>query len=425
MTNKKRLIIFFSLALIISTIAFITIKLAEGYRPDFAEKTLKPTGLLVATSTPEGAQLWIDHKLKSATDVTLNLPPGKYEVEIKKDGFTSWKKTLQIKKELVTQTDAYLFSTFPDLKALTFTGAADPLLSPDGQKVLFSVSQASLGKNGLWVLDLADRPLGLSREPRQIITSPPTGGAGRDFTQSERQWSPDSKQILAILRDRPASPSGELTTENFLLETDRLNPAVDLIDISENLVQIQNDWEEERQIRQKAQFNKLPDELTEALGQAIDNVRFSPDETKILYTATGSATIPEEIVSPLPAANTQPESRQIEPGKTYVYDLKEDKNFFIMEEPKEVNPIPAPTTRLTTHYPPSTPLSWFPTSKHLFLVQNDKITTIEYDGTNQVDVYSGPFENSFAFPFPSGNRSLILASIGKDTPPNLYAVSLR
>ena len=70
-------------------------------------------------------------------------------------------------------------------------------------------------------------------------------------------------------------------------------------------------------------------------------------------------------------------------------------------------------------------LRWFPTSKHIFLVQKDKISIIEYDGVNLVDVYSGPFENSFAFPFPAGNRLLVLTSIGKDTPPNLYAISLR
>lgn len=410
----------------IFTVAFLVIKFAQGYRPDLSTKTFLPTGLLVATSIPDGAQLWIDGKLKSATNTTLNLSPDVYEVEIKKDGFTSWKKTLKIKKELVTQTDAYLFSTYPDFKALTFTGAANPLFSPDGQKVVFAVSGASIGKNGLWVLDLIDRPLGLSREPRQIIASAP---GGRDFAKGEYQWSPDSKQILVTLKNRPG-PAGEAITENFLLEADRVNLDINLIDVSEDLTQMLKRWEQEEKILKQAQLSKLPKKLLETIGNAVADIQFAPNETKILYTATASASIPQEIIPPLPASSTQLETRQIEPDKIYVYDLKEDKNFLIPSPKKtqiiggwQLKEILKEEQKEIDAQPPKA--SWFPTSKHIFLVQKDKITIIEYDGTNQVDVYSGPFEGFFAFPFPAGNRLLVLTSIGQDTPANLYAITLR
>lgn len=403
MSNKKRLLLLISIFSGIIIVAFFVIRLAQGYRPDFSTKSFKPTGLLVATSIPDGAQLWIDGKLKSATNTTISLSPGKYEVEIKKDGFTAWKKTLQLKKELVTQTDAYLFSTYPNLTALTFTGAANPLLSPDGQRVIFAVSEASAGKNGLWVLDLADRPLGFPRGPRQIIAS---AAGGRNFAKGTYVWSPDSKQILLTLENRPG-PSGKTTSENFLLDADKLNLDVNLVDISSTLLITKQRWEEEETIRKEAQISKLPKKLLEIIGGSVENLQFSPDETKILYTATASASIPKEIIPFFPTASTQPESRQIEPGKIYVYDLKEDRNFYIMDKGDGRN------------------LSWFPTSRHLFFVEEDKATIIEYDGTNQVVVYSGPFENAFAFSFPAGNRILVLTTIGKDTPANLYAISLR
>lgn len=422
--KRGRLIFFFSSLVGILVIAFLVIKLAQGYRPDISRRTLRPTGLLVATSIPDGAQLWLDGKLTSATNTTLNLSPDEYQVEIKKDGFSSWKKKLKIEKELVTKTDAYLFSTFPDLKALTFTGAASPSLSPDGQKVVFAVSGASAGKDGLWILDLADRPLGLSREPRQIIQS---ALKGRDFAKGEYQWSPDSKQILVTLSGSAkltakALPKGK--EENFLLDSDRLNPATDLIDVTDNLVGIKQRWQQEEKIRQDAQLSKLPPKLLEIIDSRVADIQFSPDETKILYTATASASIPQGIISPLLASSTQPESRNLEPGKVYVYDLKEDRNFVVMEngECKIENII---NSQLSIRNLQGCTLRWFPTSKHIFLVQKDKISIIEYDGTNLVDVYSGPFENSFAFPFPAGNRLLVLTSIGKDTPPNLYAISLR
>jgi len=377
--------------------AYFVIRLAQGYRPDISTKSLRPSGILVATSIPDGAQLYIDGRLKSATNTTINLTPDEYEVEIKKDGYTSWKKTLTIKKELVVKTDAYLFPTFPNLQSLTFTGAQTPFLSPDGQKVVFAVSQSSVDKNGLWVLDLGDRPFGLPRDPRKIVASAPDG---RDFALAELEWSPDSKQILATLTIGTRQ-------ENFLLEANQLNLANRLIDVTNQLAAIRADWKEDEELRFEAQSAKLPPELLEILTSSVADIKFSLNETKILYTATASAQIPEELIQPLPAANTQPENRNLEPGKIYIYDIKEDKNFYLTDKDETKK------------------LAWFPTSKHIFLVQEGKITIAEYDNTNWVEVYTGPFEDLYAYPFPAGNRFLVLTALGEDTPPNLYAISLR
>ncbi|MBU3957205.1 PEGA domain-containing protein [Patescibacteria group bacterium] len=394
---RRRSIVFSLIFLMVLLGAYFVIRLAQGYSPDISTRSLRPSGILVATSIPDGAQLYIDGRLKSATNTTINLTPGEYEVEIKKDGYSSWKKILTIKKELVAKTDAYLFPTFPNLQSLTFTGAQNPSLSPDGQKVVFAVSQSSVDKNGLWVLDLGDRPLGLPRDPRKIVASTP---GGRDFVLAELEWSPDSKQILATLTTGTRQ-------ENFLLEANQLNPANRLIDVTSQLTVIRADWEKEEQLRFKAQSAKLPPKLLEILTNSVADIQFSLDETKILYTATASAQIPEGLIQPLPAASTQPENRNLEPRKIYVYDIKEDRNFYLMDKDE--------TKKLT----------WFPTSKHIFIVQEGKITIAEYDNTNWVEVYTGPFEDSFAYSFPAGNRILVLTTLGKETPPNLYAISLR
>jgi dipeptidyl aminopeptidase/acylaminoacyl peptidase len=394
---KRRVIVLGSFFLLVLIGAFFVIRLAQGYRPDLSTHSLRPSGLLVATSVPDGAQIYLDGRLASATNTTINLNPGEYEVEIKKEGYTPWKKTLTIKKELVTKADAYLFPTYPNLQSLTFTGAQNPILSPDGQKVIFAVAQSSAEKNGLWVLDLGDRPLGLPRDPRKIVAS---ASGGRDFSLATLTWSPDSKQILATLKTKTG-------TENILLDANQLNPPNLLVDITDHLESIQAAWQKDEQLKLDAQLTKLPEELQEILPSSVKNLQFSADETKILYTATASAQIPEELIPPLPSTNTQPENRNLEKGKIYVYDLKEDKNFFIMDEDEKKK------------------LAWFPTSKHLFLVQVGKVTILEYDNTNWVDVYTGPFEDTYAYPFPTGNRVLILTSLSTDTPQNLYAISLR
>ena len=411
---RKRIFISLVLIIGISIVAYFLIKLASGYRFDLTNRSLRPTGLLIANSIPNQATIYLNGKsIKNKTTTTLSLTPGEYQVEIKRAGLTSWQKTLLIEKELVVKTDAYLFPTFPELKPLTSTGAANPLISPNGKKVVFAVESED-EENGLWVLDLTERPLGLTRESRQIIKS---AAGGRNFAEAEYRWSPDSKQILTTL-----------INENFLLDVSILNDNTKLVDVTLQEESLLNTWQQEAEILQKNKLNRLPEELLSLLENAVAEIIFSPDETKILYTATASAFIPEELIPPLPGASTQPEEREIQPGKIYVYDLKEDRNFAI-DLPKE--------TQIIGNYPLleeleasttedfSTKASWFPTSRHLFLTQNDKLTIMEYDNTNKVDLYSGPFENSFAFIFPSGNRLLILASLSKEASPNLYAITLR
>lgn len=393
--NIKRALLFSAVSLAILVVSYLLIQLAKGYRPDFSRRTLKPTGLLVATSIPDGAQVFVDGKLKSATNNTISLAPGEYDVEIKKDGFSTWKKHLQIEKELVVKTEAYLFPLVPDLKALTFTGALNPVLSPDGTKVVYAVEGAEIEKNGLWILDLPDLPFGRIREPRQIVRSAPRG---RNFAKADYLWSPDSKKILV-----------SLGKENFLLDQGSLTPATALIDVSENLHIINRQWEDERSKREEQKLKKLPEELVEIIKNTTTDINFSPDETKILYTATGSATLKDELIPPVPAASTQEQERKLEPGQIYIYDIKEDRNFRIAEERKDFKVL------------------WFPTSKHFLLVEPGKVQIIEYDAANLVTVYSGPFDDLYAFPWPNGNKILVLTLLSgeEDTLPNLYAVSLR
>jgi len=396
--TKKRSLIFLSLILGIGVVAFFLIKLASGYRLDLTTKSMKPTGLLVANSFPTQASIFINGKLnKNKTTASISLTPGEYEIEIKKDGLTSWYKKILIEKELVVKTDAYLFPTYPDLRALTSTGASKPVMAPDGKKVVFAVDNQEDSKNGLWVLDLTERPLGLEREPKQIVQSAPKG---RNFAQGNYEWSPDSKQVLVTL------PKTKTTEENFLLDISVLNDDTKLIDMTEQKEILQKRWLDEQEIVQKDKMTSLPEELSLILEDSAKDFAFSPDESRLMYTATAAASIPKELIPPLPGASSQKEARDIEKGKIYVYDFKEDRNFYLMDEQDKK-------------------VSWFPTSRHIFLVQNDKISIIEYDGTNQVDLYSGPFENSFAFPFSSGNKILVLTSLSKETPPNLYSISLR
>ena len=93
---NRKLIVAIATAVILVAGTYIAIQFAKGYRPDLRKREIRGTGLLVTNSVPIGAQVFLNGKLTTATNDTTNLPPGEYEVEIKKDGYISWKKTLKI-----------------------------------------------------------------------------------------------------------------------------------------------------------------------------------------------------------------------------------------------------------------------------------------------------------------------------------------
>lgn len=284
----------------------------------------------MATSSPDGAQIHLNGQLSSATNTTINLPPATYKVEIKKDGFSPWTKILRVEAEIVTRAAVTLFPSVPSFKAITTAGAANPVLSPDGTKVIFS------NASKYYLLDLSESPLGLiNRDAREIIST-------------SSAWKTPTK----------------------------IDP-----------------------------LPTLPQIMQDILATAAGSLVWSPKENKLLYTATASAMIPDNLIKPLPGSSTQPQSRAIAEGQTYVYDLEEDRNFSV-----------------------PTGVTWFPDSAHLLLTEKGKVTIMEYDGQNPTIVYAGPMENSFAFPYPSGKQLLILANLSansKTSVPNLYAVSLR
>jgi hypothetical protein len=425
MRRTPRLLIVILVIAALTGGTILAIKLAKGYRPSLKGKNLQGTGLLSANSVPKGATVFINDKLTTATDDTQNLPPGEYKVKIAKDGYISWEKTLVLEPELVTQTNARLFPSVPNLAPLTFSGATNLSPSPDGQKIAFIVSDATSDtKNGLYIIDLLDRPLSLKSDPRQITRN----SQKYNYLEAQITWSPDSSQIIASFN------LNETNEANLLLNSSNFNDLTDIKDISARLPVILDEWNLELDKKQLERLHELPEFMQQISTASADLIFFSPDEDKLMYTATASAVIPEDLLPTLPASSTQLETRSIEPNHVYVYDLEEDRNFLVSQGSEllvssEPTSEPSVLQLLTRRYSAksSQSIQWFPDSKHLIKISENKIDIIEYDNTNHQTVYAGPFENSFAYPWPSGNRLVILASLngGSNLPPNLYSIDLK
>lgn len=449
---------FSALVILIGTL--IAIQYAKGNFRYTKQGYIASAGLLNANSFPTAAEVFIDNKLVTASDDTLYLEPNDYRVRISKDGYSTWEKTLHIEPQLVTQTNALLFPIAPSLTPLSFSGIQLIMPSPDGQKLLYYVASSSsqTTTTGLYVLELSNggaaNLMGMQKAPRQILETPATSFSDPNFI-----WSPDSAEVLVSTRGG-----------DWLIPTDRKSIFNQLTDIGWKKKTILAEWEYDMYLRDRQFFAKFPPEVLQIATQSAKNVYLSPDKKRILYTATAAATLPPGLIPPVPAANTQPEVRTLEPGKLYVYDREEDKNFLVANlidqtavatgsgapsdlvaqkrllandldrsEPMSLTASESAFYTLQASSSAQTALNfsayhsslfintlqWFPDSKHLLFVRDNKIEIMEYDSSNLTTLYSGPFARSFTYPWPDGSRLLILTAFSPDSPLNLYAIELK
>lgn len=403
--TKLRVLLLLITFIVVGVAGTLTFLYAQGYRINPQTGKISPSGILVIKSTPDGAQIFINGELKTATNATISLYPDTYDVSVKKEGFFEWKKRLIIKKEEVTEATAHLFRSVPSLSAVSFSGAINPTPSTDLTKIAYYVPPGTgNGENtGLWVIENLNLPLGFAKDPRRI-----TDGSLADASWI---WSPNGRQILLT------TPKGV-----YLIESGSFTPQEKRVNVSFQKEEILEKWEKDAQVKLDSQLKKLPDELESILQRKASQVTFSPDEDMVAYTASGAAVIPENLIKKLPGSSTQKEERTIKNDQTYIYDIKEDKNFLIDEKSSDLNirnwKVESGNFKRR--------LIWFPSSRHLILAEEGKITIMDYDGTNRQVVYSGSYVAPNAFPTLSLDRLLILTNLGSDgTSANLYSLSLK
>lgn len=369
----------------------------KGYRIGLqtGKVELKGTGLLVAKSVPDGAQVFINGHLTTATNNTLNLSPGTYDVRIYKDGYSEWKKKIIVQAEVVSQADALLVPAAPKLENITDLGVSGPVADPSLTKIAFNVASQSAKKNGVYVIDMTVRPiLTLQNALTQIADD-----SNDLFSTAKLSWSPDGKQLLATV-------SGELSPTTYLLDSGNLNTAPQ--DVSETLSGVAANWTKLNQNNDKAMINSQPKAVRSLITSNFKNISWAPDETKLIYQASKSATLPAVIKPRLVGVNSTPEQRNIEEDSYYVYDIKEDRNY-----------------KLDSGFFKDAYV-WFPDSKHITFIKDKKVHLIDFDGLNDTIVYAGPFVDGYVFPWPDATKIVILTDLGNSSVrPNLYTISLK
>ena len=401
---NKRVLLTIGLLITIAAIAVAAIFYARGFKIE--KRGIARTGLLVIDSTPDAASVYLDDRLTSATDTTISfLTPKKYHLKLTKEGYTIWEKDIEIRADLTTEVKAVLFPAIPELKPLTLSGADRPLLSSDGQKILFAISEGE--KRGLWILDMIDRPFSFGKQARQIVKDT----QDLVFSKAQLTWSPDSKLIWVKLQQ--GGKAGEKFSRNYLLDEGGLNS--NLTDVTATLSSTLESWQAQINLEENVRIKRIPQELAKL---ASESATFVEPKTASITASLGKI-------------NYTPANIIWSPDETKLLILKDTKaaNKFAagatVTKIKDKNPLKK--TPIDFDIPQAETIFWYPDSDHLVLVEKDRISIIESDGTNKVIVYSGSFEDNYVFPWPDGSKLVILTSFNQaaGTPPDLYTINLR
>ncbi|MBI2600955.1 PEGA domain-containing protein [Candidatus Daviesbacteria bacterium] len=374
---SKRFILTIATVIVLTIMAGVVIFLAKGYTFSPEEKRIVGTGILTVNSKPDAASVFVDGHLTTATNATISsLPPKQYKIRVVKEGFIPWEKEVNVKEGLVTELKVTLFPAIPTIYPLTFSGVANPILSPDGDKLAYIVSSGK--KAGVWVWTMSkDQPIAFARssEPHQIAKTSQT----IDYSTAILKWSPDSKQVLVTLNNN----NYLMSADNFSDEPRDITPVLDATLKS---------WEEDVENREQVRLVTIADVMVRKVASDSAVVKWSPDETKFIYREK--------------ALDDKQVKGETEVDGMKVYDLENRKEFSLPEAKSHM---------------------WLPDSIHVILVDDGSVSVSEYDGSNKAVIFAGSFQNNFAFPWPDSSRLVIISSFPTPTAsePNLYGINLR
>jgi hypothetical protein len=351
---------------------------AQGFRLDLSKRVVEKTGMILARSIPEGARVYLDGKLITATNSPIsNLKPGTYHLKMEKEGFFSWEREIPVKEGLVTDITALLPSLSPSLTAVTQNGARLITPAPSGNKTLF------LSEGNLYLLNLTNPPLGFLRTSPQKIAE-----ESKEFPLSNATglvWSPNEDQALVAIDGY-----------SYLLSTAGRNGSPTLVQDAPNLLKSWSDLI----TAQKTELVKgldlpageagLSEEL--AAEATKPSTLWSPDERKFLYAKALPAGRQEfwvvNLSDPLPVGDQE---------HRMILETQSDKLR----------------------------LFWLANSHHFVMIEEGLVSLLDLDGSNKRDLFRGTLAETAALSTTDLSKIIILTSFTPQALPNLYAISLR
>lgn len=193
-SHRLRLAIGYGLmATLIAIATLVLVFAAYGYDIDRKTGDIIQNGLIMVDAHPESAEILLDGKSKGTTSNRLVLPAGQYSIELKREGYRSWKHNINLEGSSIEQlVYPVLFPTKLVTKTIHSYDAVPSMVttSPDRH---WLVVQSPGSATTFHVVDLANNknPLVAVILPAGVATD--TDGA--DMYEAV-EWATDNNHIL-------------------------------------------------------------------------------------------------------------------------------------------------------------------------------------------------------------------------------------
>jgi len=377
-----------------------TVLYSEGWRVGSTSKNnnlIHKTGMIAVRSIPNGAKVYVNDVLTTATDDTIaSLVPGDYKIKVEHEGFESWEKTLTVYPELVTDITAVLVLQSPKLEPLTNADVKAFSLSSNQNNIAFLTKNHT--EPGIWLLPLTGSPLNLFKNSTKLLISD-----NDVFSPSSGEkiwWSYDDKEVLVQM-----NTNGYLLYQLSNLQSTKANP-ISITDVNTVFKKWDEAWKSNFLTHKIEDIKSSKDQIIPAW--IIDRLEsekstWSPDDKKFYFINKNTTDKKANIViynseSPLPI------------GEKRLYDSIEIADIA------------------------NTKVQWYSDSYHLILLEKaesaDKnnvytISLVRIDGTNKTPIYTGELASNQAYATASGDKIVVLTSLKENSKTNLYAIAIR
>jgi hypothetical protein len=433
------------LAVFISVVMY-----ARGYRLNLAQGTIASTGILSISSNPKPASIYINGELGGATDSNISLPYGIYNIEVRKEGYSSWSKQVALKGEIVMSLNAKLFLKNPALTPLTNIGVTRAIPVGNSDRLIVVTKTGNIEKDGVYLFAPSYQPVAIF-PPLKMLLLGNLLPEEYDITSLDLVFNPTYEQAVATFYEKEdddltvtkkSPPQTIRRSVSYLLNLDTQN--MNLFDLQSTKEAVISKWNIEKYNENNKLVETLPKKLQPLASTNMLILSMSPDDKKILYVAKSNVGIPPILSSPLIGTNQTKEIRDIVEGKVYVYDIREDKNYEL-----SLSNIPELSQSLKAK-PPSEDLlnfeiefskylsnyydyvsqlrniiTWLPTSDYLVLKEDKQLAVLSYDGSHKEIVYAGPFEREyFGVNADSDLMTIINLNPQNNDSGDLYAINL-
>ncbi len=471
---KKHINIIIFVTLFISIVSIISILIARGY--NLAGNEIRESGILNIESKPRDATITINGENKGKTPDKIELISGKYEIQIVKDGYTSWKNELKVEPGIVSDILVTLFPEELNLEQITFTNIDKAFFSDTGDKIVYTITEGD--NQGVWLTKIEKSIFDIASSPStklsdiDIIPEKCLASSEYDFQFSQTNertiiscnlggymqykiinLQNPSEGIINLneqLGFNPTSTLFSFDSNNLLVTHDNVFFSYNIVTNSINLIQLPETKEDfsytffkENLLILEYNFDKsskylrsidsnlnrtsvsLPDEIDIS---NVTNISGSQNDSYIVINSQKSYVVDldnpaSEVLllseRPVNVISWSPN------GKSFIYN--EDNNLkssTIKELPN--NEIKLDISDVIKEINEGTSVKWNHNSEQLVIneLKDKKIYSIYKDGTNEKLLFRGSLADIDTFIMSENETFLVILTQDEGKNSNLYSVKL-